>query len=157
MDEVAIPSTFKEIALGLAFLILIVFMHGAGIQKINRHFSEAWVHVSADTPHWRVNVLLAAVIAALTILHLLETLVWAAPLYALKMIPSIRDAYYYVLENYTTLGAGAVTLPKEWRLLGPIIATSGLFTFGWTTGVLVSTMTEFAQLAKERSRRGKDL
>ena len=65
------------------------------------------MHVSADTPHWRVNLLLAAVIAALTILHLLETLVWAAPLYALKMIPSIRDAYYYVLENYTTLGAGA--------------------------------------------------
>jgi len=138
------------------FLIVIVFIHGAGIQKITRHFSEAWVHVTPATPHWKVNILLAAVIASLTILHLLETLVWAAPLYAMKMIPDLRDAYYYVLESYTTLGEGAVSLPKEWRLVGPIIATSGLFTFGWTTGVLVSTMTEFSQLAKARSRGVKD-
>ena len=49
----------------------------------------------------------------------------------------MRDSYYFVLESYTTLGEGNVTLPDRWRLLGPIIGMSGLFTFGWTGSVLV--------------------
>ena len=36
----------------------------------------------------------------------------------------MRDSYYYVLENYTTLYEGAVSLPDRWRLIGPIIAMS---------------------------------
>jgi Ion channel len=75
----------------------------------------------------------------------------AAPIHALGMITSLRDAYYYVLESYTTLGEGNVALPDRWRLLGPIIAMSGLFTFGWTGSVLVSIMTEFGKLDRERA------
>ena len=29
-------------------------------------------------------------------------------------------------------------LPRQWRLLSPMLAMSGLFAFGWTTGVLVN-------------------
>ena len=83
---------------------------------------------------------LAVTIAALAVLHFAETLIWAVPLYVRDIIPSLRDSYYYVLESYTTLGEGNVTLPDRWRLLGPIIGMSGLFTFGWTGSVLVSIM-----------------
>jgi hypothetical protein len=78
------------------------------------------------------------------------------PIYALSLVPTWADSYFYVLENYTTLGAGDVRLPEKWRLMGPIIAISGLFTFGWTTGVLVSTMSELTQLNKQRSKRDID-
>ena len=44
-------------------------------------------------------------------------------------------------------------LPDHWRLLGPMIAMSGLFTFGWTGSVLVSIMTEFSKLDRLRARR----
>ncbi|MGO4837464.1 ion channel, partial [Rhizobiaceae sp. 2RAB30] len=60
--------------------------------------------------------------------------------------------YYFVLESYTTLGAGNIALPDQWRLLGPSIAMSGLFTFGWTGSVLVSIMTEFGKLDRIRAR-----
>lgn len=66
----------------------------------------------------------------------------------------MRDSYYFVLESYTRLGEGAVRLPDGWRLIGPIMAMSGLFTFGWTGSLLVSIMTEFGKLDGGRARKG---
>jgi hypothetical protein len=97
--------------------------------------------------------MLAVTIAALAVLHFAETLIWAVPLYVRDIIPSMRDSYYYVLESYTTLGEGNVTLPDRWRLLGPIIGMSGLFTFGWTGSVLVSIMTDFGKFDRLQARR----
>ena len=57
-----------------------------------------------------------------------------------------------VLESYTTLGEGNVSLPDRWRLLGPIIGMSGLFTFGWTGSVLVSIMTDFGKFDRLRAK-----
>ncbi len=93
------------------------------------------IHVNSSTAHWQINLLLAIAIGSLTILHLIETLLWATPIYVAGLIPGMRDSYYYVLESYTTLGEGKVSLPHQWRLIGPIIAISGLFTFGWTGSV----------------------
>lgn len=142
-----------EVAVGIFGLIVIIFVHGVGIRTINRRFSDAWVNVSPDTPHWRVNLVLATTIAALSIVHLTETLIWAAPIHYAGIIPNLRDSYYYVLESYTTLGEDTLRLPDHWRLLGPIIAMSGLFTFGWTGSVLVSIMTEFGKLDRIRARK----
>lgn len=64
------------------------------------------------------------------------------PIWHFGLIPNFRDAYYFVLESYTTLGESTVTLPEAWRLGGPIIAISGLFTFSWTGSVLVYVVTE---------------
>jgi hypothetical protein len=150
------PDPVIETVLGVIWLTLVILIHGIGIQKINTQFAHVWAHVTVNTGRWKINFILGAVIASLTILHLIETIFWALPIYALSLVPTWIDSYYYVLENYTTLGAGDVRLPEKWRLMGPIIAISGLFTFGWTTGVLVSTMTEFTQLNKQRSKRGID-
>ncbi|KSV64647.1 hypothetical protein N183_34765 [Sinorhizobium sp. Sb3] len=100
--------------------------------------------------------MLAVTIAALALLHFAETLIWALPLYERAIIPSMRDSYYYVLESYTTLGEGNVTLPDRWRLLGPIIAMSGLFTFGWTGSILVSIMTDFGRYDMLRARKAHE-
>jgi hypothetical protein len=146
------PNPVIETILGVFWLTLVILIHGIGIQKINRQFTDLWARVTIATSHWKINIILALVIASLTVLHLIETIFWALPIYALHLVPTWADAYFYVLENYTTLGAGDVRLPERWRLMGPIIAISGLFTFGWTTGILVSTMNEFTQLNKKRSK-----
>lgn len=150
------PNPIIETVLGVFWLTLVILIHGIGIQKINRQFTDLWTRVTIATPHWKINIILALVIASLTVLHLMETIFWALPIYALSMVPTWADSYFFVLENYTTLGAGNVRLPESWRLLGPIMAMSGVFTFGWTTGVLVSTMSEFTQLNKKRSKSEVD-
>ncbi len=136
-------------------VITIIIVHGVGIRTITQRFSKSWVHVNSSTPHWRINLLLAVTIGSLAILHFVETLLWAAPVSLMGLIPLMRDSYYFVLESYTTLGEGTVRLPDGWRLIGPIMAMSGLFTFGWTGSVLVSIMTEFGKL--DRGRAKKDL
>jgi len=153
VGELTDPGPLFEIAIGTIGLVVVMFFHGIGVRFINRHYSTAWVKVDATTPHWRVNLLLAGVITCFAIVHLVETLIWAAPIHSLGVIPDLRDAYYYVLESYTTLGEGQVSLPDRWRLIGPIIAMSGLFTFGWTGSVLVGIMTEYSQLDRSRARR----
>ncbi|MDQ6436468.1 ion channel [Mesorhizobium sp. LHD-90] len=152
MNELSAPNPVLEIVLGTITLIVIIFVHGAGIRTINQRFSKAWVLVDHATPLWRINLLLALAIGALTVLHFAETLLWSIPLSTLGLIPSMRDSYYFVLQSYTTLGEGNVSLPDQWRLIGPVIAMSGLFTFGWTAGVLVTIMTEFGKLDRVRAR-----
>jgi hypothetical protein len=150
------PNPILETILGVVWLTLVILIHGVGIQKINREFARVWARVTIRTEHWKIDIILALVIASLTLLHLVETIFWALPIYALSLVPSWADSYFFVLENYTTLGAGDVRLPEKWRLMGPIIAISGLFTFGWTTGILVSTMSELTQLNKQRSKQDID-
>lgn len=153
MDHLANPNPVFEIFVGTLILIVVIFVHGVGIRSISLQFSKSWANVTSATPHWRLNLMLSVTIAALAILHFAETLIWSVPLYVREIIPSMRDSYYYVLESYTTLGEGNVSLPDRWRLLGPIIAMSGLFTFGWTGSVLVSIMTDFGKFDRLQARR----
>lgn len=153
MPELSPPDPILEIFFGTLAVIVIIIVHGAGIRTINQRFSRSWIHVDERTPYWRLNLLLALTIGALSALHFIETLLWAVPIHLMQPALSMRDSYYYVLENYTTLGEGTVSLPDRWRLIGPIIAMSGLFTFGWTGSVLVSIMTEFGKLDRMRAQQ----
>ena len=122
MGDLTDPGPLLEIAIGTIGLVVIIFFHGISIRFINRRFSAAWVRVDATTPHWRVNLMLAADDRRLRGRRTsLETLIWAVPIHRLGMIPDLRDSYYFVLESYTTLGEGAVSLPDQWRLIGPIL------------------------------------
>lgn len=140
-----------EVTVGTFGLILIIAVHGVGVRRIIRVFSEHWVRVTAQTAPWKVNLLFTLVIAGLAALHLLETLFWAVPIRAYGLIPNLRDCYYFVLESYTTLGDSTVSLPVDWRLIGPIIAMSGLFTFGWTCSLMVSIMSDLGRLDRARA------
>ena len=48
-----------------------------------------------------------------------------------------RTAGFFAGNTYTTVGYGNFLLPLGWKMLAPIIAISGLFTFGWSGSVLV--------------------
>ncbi len=155
MDAISTPNPILEVILGTLTMIAVIFVHGAGIRTINRQFNRAWVHVTGATALWRLDLLLAVTIGSLALLHFAETLLWATPLVLLDIVPTLRDSYYFVLQSYTTLGDDTVRLPDDWRLIGPIIAMSGLFTFGWTVSVLVNIMTAFGKADRERAERLK--
>ena len=151
LTAITTPQPVLEVFLGIVSLVVIILVHGVGIRIINRRFSRSWVHVTVRTPRWRVNLVLSRVIGALAALHMFETLLIAVPLQFTDAFDSLRDSYYYVMESYTTLGEGNLTLPEKWRLIGPIIAMAGLFTFGWTGSVLVSVMNQFGKYDNERA------
>ncbi|PZQ49668.1 MAG: hypothetical protein DI556_09350 [Rhodovulum sulfidophilum] len=135
-----------EFAFAVMGLVIIIFIHGIGVRHIARRFNGQWARLPAQPQIWRTNFLFARVIAALVVLHLSETVMLAVAIRMLDLLPTLRDCYYYVMESYTTLGANLVQVPEGWRLTGPIIGMAGLFTFGWTSSLLVSVMVDLGRL-----------
>ena len=142
-----------ELAVATAFLILIIAIHGWCLTLASGRFSRRFALMDWRTPVWRINLVMSATIATLVTIHLCEAAIWATPLFALGTTRNFRDAYSYVLEAYTTLGEAQVVLPTKFRLLAPVIAVSGLFTFGWTGSALVYVMTQVLRLEAVRARR----
>ena len=91
--------------------------------------------------------------ASLAALHLVVTLMWARPIWCSERIPGMRDRYFFVLENCTALGDNTVSLQKAWRLIGPVIALSGLFNFGWTASVFVNMLHDVGAMDRAQIRR----
>jgi len=141
-----------ELGLATFVLVVVIVLHGWFLGRVSKFFSVRHALYTPATPRWKASGLTAVTIAMLVAIHLLETVLWTAPLLQFDILNSFSDAYYYVLETYTTLGEGNLTLPTQWRLVGPVIAISGLFTFGWTTSVLVYVMNESGKLQTERTR-----
>lgn len=151
--ELAQASPLLEVAIGLLMLVVTILIHGVGVRVIVRLFNRRWAGVTTDPRRWRPDLILAVAVGSLATLHLVETLLFALPLYWHGLFATLRDSYCFVLESYTTLGEGALQLPQQWRLLGPIIAMAGLFTFGWTGSVLVSIMAQVGHIDRRQARR----
>lgn len=151
------PGPVTELMLAVAVVVLVITFHGWCLGRISRFFGERFERFDRETSAWRVNALMGVTVALLAGTHLLETLIWAYPIFHLRLVESFRDAYTYTLEAYTTLGEGGLALPPTWTLLGPVIAISGLFTFSWTGSVLVYVMSEISKLrAKEPRPTGRN-
>jgi hypothetical protein len=137
---------FIDIALGSPNLILIISIHGFLLRRITDYFSRNYNLLEANYSTGKFDMTFITTIWFLLSTHLIEAFLWSLPMYGLGMFPSLRIAFYFAAQTYTTLGMGDVTLPLEWRLIGPLVAISGLFTFGWTGSVLVVMVGEFGKL-----------
>lgn len=161
VERVATASdVLIELSLATSFLILIIAVHGWLLTQASGRFSRRFALMDWRTPMWKINLVMSVTVATLVAIHLTEAAIWASPLYFMHITRDFRDAYSYVLEAYTTLGEGRVVLPDKYRLLAPVIAVSGLFTFGWTGSALVYVMTQVLRLEATRARRktaGKDI
>jgi hypothetical protein len=136
------PNTLAELGFCLIIAVIMISVHGWCVGSVSQRFATRLETLSRTAPGWRISLLVSGTIASLALVHLLETLIWVIPIWWMGLIPTFRETYLYVLEAYTTLGRGHVSLPADWHLVGPMIAISGLFTFSWTGSVLVYVMTE---------------
>ena len=149
-DVVTNPAV--EIALATLFLAIVIGIHGVCLGRISKFFSTHIARQTPQSPRWHAGLLTAVTIGLIVALHFAETHLWALTLVQAGLISGYRDAYFYVLEAYTTLGEGSVYMPDGYRLISPIIALTGLFTFGWSTSVLVYIVGQVGRLHEERER-----
>lgn len=89
------------------------------------------------------------VVVALFLIHLVTNLLWGAFIWFKGVVPTFRNALFYSLENYTSLGLTRVQVDETWRTLAPLISLSGVFCLGWSTAILVSLFGHI-YLAKPR-------
>jgi len=126
-----------DLMLGGAMLIFIMLVHTAGVRATSNRVLKRSNALLARPSRWRADVLMSGMVFALLGLHLLEVFAWAAALVYSGLVPDWRTAGFFAGNTYTTIGYGSVVLPDGWKMLAPIIAISGLFTFGWTGSMLV--------------------
>lgn len=124
-----------EIILGATLLVASLLIHGVGMNRVQtRHAKFQRLHAAG---HLRRQAMFCSLILLILLTHLLEILGWSFMLMITGAVSGLRDAYYYAAVTYTTLGYREGTLSLDWRIFAPMIAMSGLFAFGWTTGVLM--------------------
>ena len=98
----------------------------------------------------RYSFLLSLVFTMITLLHLMEIVIWAVAFKVMGLLPKFENAVYFSLGNYTTNGSGGVALPEEWRLLGGLESILGMLLCGLSTAFLFSIVLH---MFKVRSRR----
>lgn len=84
----------------------------------------------------RSSLLLVSAFAAITVLHLLETFIWAVFYYWWRHFSNLETSWYFSLGSYTTIGYGDVVLPAKWRMLGGVEGINGVLLCGMSTAFL---------------------
>ena len=138
------------IGLGSFILVCLVLFHGTGIHWILQLHRAGERRLQKGSPHiFRAVVLFGGSVFLMLALHLVGVLAWAFVLLKMGFIQRAHDAIYFCANAYTTLGYGSVDLDPVWRNISPIIGISGLFTFAWTTSVLVTVVGAHNRLLEQ--------
>jgi hypothetical protein len=162
----ALPSdpyvtSLEEVFWGGVLVAITMAMHGFGMPIVLR-LQGALRRRFEKTPSFAKGILILILASwSILLVHLLEVLVWAAFFLWKGALPTASLAYYFSLNEYTTVGS-AYSLPLPWRLLEGMIAMAGLLTFAWSTGILFTLAQDFqAQQMKllelRRARRAATL
>jgi Ion channel len=122
---------------GGLMLVLVILVHAIGVRTVTSHATNRSKAIMQHPTFWRADLLMGGIVFMLLALHVLEMYMWAAALVYSNLVQDWRTAGFFAGNTYTTVGYGAFILPDGWRMLAPIIAISGLFTFGWSGSVLV--------------------
>ena len=72
----------------------------------------------------------------------------------LGLVDTLRQALTFCGSTYTTVGYNSDLMPEGWKVMTMIIALSGMFSFAWTTGVMMLMLKPFhaAQYARITGR-----
>ena len=137
IDHLTQVMPVPDFFFGGGMLMLIVLIHAAGLRVLTNRFEKRVQTFGILGSTWRPDVLMGWVVFLMLLLHLVEIWVWSAALVYSGLVDNWRAAGFFAANTYTTVGYGNFLLPDGWHMLAPIIAMSGLFTFGWTGSVLV--------------------
>jgi Ion channel len=141
-----------EILVGAAVLVAAMIIHGTGMYVVLLRAAHHDTRGDAARRFPERQAFFGALVMMMISTHLAEIVLWASVFIGSGAIASSRDAFYLAAVTYTTLGYEDIKLPTDWRLLAPLCAMTGVFAFGWTTGVMVSIVgRHFAPLASPRA------
>jgi len=138
------------LVMGCAILVVIALFHGAGLDRILGLYKRR-SQKCVESP-WHpimAQYYFGPAILLMLLLHMADIFIWAVILSLTNLVPNIHHSFYFAANTYTTLGYGDVPLPPAWRQLCPIMAMSGLFTFAWTTGMMMNLLGMHHDVAEE--------
>jgi hypothetical protein len=135
----------SDAAFGGGILLLIIMWHAFWIRLVTGTFLKRVESIQARAALWHADLLFTAMVAALLFLHMSEVMWWSVALLVGGLVHGLSMSTYFAANCYTALGE-PFKLADEWRLVPPIIAMSGIFTFAWTASVLVNFVARYNDL-----------
>jgi hypothetical protein len=140
--------SLEEILWGGCLMAITMAIHGFGMLMVLRVSNS--VGRSLETKNGMFIRMTPVILASCMILivHLAEVLIWAIFFLWKGAFPNSSIAFYFSLNEYTTVGS-VFNLPLHWRLLEGMIATAGLLAFAWSTGVLITLALKFQERQME--------
>ena len=157
--DVAYVTSLEEVLWGATLLAVTMIMHGFGMLGILRVNTSLNNRFRTEEGHMASLLLVILASWMILLLHLTEVMVWALFFLWKGAFANRSIAFYFSLNEYTTVGSN-FNLPLHWRLLEGMIATAGLLTFAWSTGILITLAQEFQdrrllQLQQRQERTDK--
>ena len=137
--EIEVADLGLQLAVGAAFVVLMVMIHSAGLVGVTRGLK---LHQDRSIPNeWglRAAALLGTYGVLLFALHFFEIFLFAAFFRWVGSLTTMEEALYYSASCYATLGA-TVRFSEEWRLVGALEALIGFVLIGWSTAFMVRTL-----------------
>jgi hypothetical protein len=134
--------SLEEILWGALLIGISMGVHGVGMLttlRVNHSVKHRLAGKKSMILELFPIILTACIIV---IVHLSETVLWAAFFLWKGCFNNRSTSYYFALNEYTTVGS-VYSLPKNWRLLEGMIATTGMLAFAWSTGILFTLAKEF--------------
>lgn len=122
---------------GCPLIVLTVIIHVLGLGYI----SQKAISIQGDVVRHRHRIITFSVVVGTTallatVLHGIETAIWAVAYLFVGALPDSRSAMLYSLGAMTTYGHQSLYLEDRWRLLGTIEALNGWLLFGLSTAFL---------------------
>ena len=144
--------SFEEVFWGALLVAITMAIHVFGMLMVLRfnEYLKSRLDQKKELMAGVVPIMLASCLILL--IHLVEVIVWAVFFYWKGAFPNVSIAYYFALNEYTTVGS-KFNLPLQLRLLEGIISCAGLLAFALSTGILFRLATSF--LEKPRKFLGK--
>ena len=136
----------RQVAVGGAIFALCVAFHAWAMLGAVRVLQPRLARTGGSVALVSTMV---AVVGALALAHLAEVGLWAAGMALVGAVGPEEGPLYFAFVSYTTLGYGDVLAAREWRLLGPAAAMSGILLFGRSTAVIVHVLADTVRRARQ--------
>jgi voltage-gated potassium channel len=132
--------SFHRVIAELPLITLTLWLQSAGIAALVTWVRRALGGDMRKMGAFRFAALVVRLAMAVVVLHGLEILLWAS-FYRLRCLPSWDSAIYFSASSYSTLGCNDVTLPHDWRTLGPLESVIGVLMCGISASLLFAIVT----------------
>ena len=135
--------SFHRVVAELPLVTLTLWLQSAGVAAL-----IAWVRPALEGGAQQIRGLRSAALivrftAAVVVLHGLEILLWAC-FYRWRCLPSWDSAIYFSVSSYSTVGCNDVSLPSNWRTLGPLESVIGVLMCGISVSLLFAIVTRLS-------------
>jgi hypothetical protein len=132
---------FLEILIVCLLVVVTVAIHAVGFHVLLRVILRSnALHKSGFRPVIRFVIGLTC---WLMLVHLTEIAVWGVMYFWQGFTPDAGTGFYFSAVTYNGLGDGELALPMQWRMLGPLEASTGTLMYGLSTGLFFALVSRW--------------